>query len=1111
MNSFGLGLVLNFVDNASAGMNSASAVFNNMSAMADSLTSSVSASATEMASIAYSLSAVGSVISSVGQSIVGVFTGITEQVISTGGQMQGFRMQLNALYKDEAESKLQEIKDYAAKSVFEVESLMSAVTIMKAVGIEAMDEVTTSSGNYTQRLMDYASDIAGMIPNMHNVYGTGVNAAMGAMKEYIAEGNAMSLKRGAGLDITGILGEDKGKTIEERTRQIADLVEVLGIAGYTKNLEGTPTQLLAKLQDTLYNLKADISDMGVFDSYARLLSKLAFWVEDLTEDTELYNSVVSVLGDTISTILSPLESMLDWLIENSNAILMWIKEHPTLTKNILLTVAAIGAFLVVGGSALKMLSSIAFAMSGFKMLKSLPSMLALVGNAFKTLIAKAFPFVALAGLAYYAWKNNLFGIKDAFKELGTIMSLISDAWADNTLSEENYNLANSLGILPLIEALLMLKYYWDFFVDGFKTGFKSFFDSLAESLSWMQMFGIDVKGIASAIGELMRGLTDTGAEDKWEKIGEIAGNIAASFIALAVIVNVLKPIISVLSFIGKTGSFIFKIFKSVGGVLKTVFQPLLNVIRVLKGGQGVGFFTKLLEVIKAVASGGIGLKDAMTVVFGSVATVIMGVVSLITGIVTAVVGFVKQLTEGFSWFWEIIKWIGIALGVVGAILLGVAAWPAVIVGAIIGVLTLLIVLIKDNWNAICNFFSKMGSWIYDNVIKPIADFFVGLWNGIVNGVTTVVNAVKNFVVGIASWVYNKIISPIVNFFTTYIFPIIAKIVEIIAKVVEIVVVLVVNIIKQLGIVIGRAASWVYNNLIKPIADFFVGLWNGIVSGITSFIASAKTIIMTIVGWINTRIITPLANTFSALWEGIKAGISSFIEGAKEIFITIVSWISEYIITPISDFFATLWEGITIAFTTVVDGITSGIKAAFNGVLSFVVGLINGVIWAINGAIGLINAIPGVNITKIQELELPKLAEGGVVNKPTTAIIGEAGAEAIVPIENNTGWINNIASLLMSSLLSIAKGVGSSNVSSVNTSNNTPKIGTQFITSNNYNSIQSGSSPTGETLIDNSVTFSEGSIVIQLANASEAELEKVAEKLMKIIARKQQLKNMAVRA
>ena len=572
MNSFGLGLVLNFVDNASSGMNTATNNFMRMSATADSLTSSVSASATELASIAFSLGTVGDTFVSIGESITGVFSGITKQVIDTGMEMQGYRTQLSALYGsvEAGEAKIEEIKQYAMSSVFDIQSLIPAVTMMKAVGIEAMSEVTTSSGKATQKLLDYASDIAAMVPNMHNAYGTGVQAAMGAIKEYIAEGNAMSLKRGAGLDITGILGEDKGASIEERTQQVADLVEKLNIVGYTANLAGTPTQRLSNMQDALFNSLSKIADSGVFEVYCGLLEKLSNWVFSLVENEETFNTITGVLADTITTILSPLESMLDWVIKNSDAIIAWVQAHPKLTKNILVTVAAIGAFLVVGGSLLKLLSSIAFASTGFTMLKSLPSLLSRIGVAFKALVSRALPFVALAAIAYFAWKNNLFGIRDvtegAMKDLGVIFSLVSDAWNDNTLSEENFIKAKELGILPLIEALLQLKYYWSFFTEGFSKGFRSFFEGIAKSLSFLKLFGIDIMGLASKVGTFLKGLLGIGQEDNWEKIGEIAGKFAGLALSIFTVIKALTLLKSVSAGLGVVGKLspIARIFGKTG-------------------------------------------------------------------------------------------------------------------------------------------------------------------------------------------------------------------------------------------------------------------------------------------------------------------------------------------------------------------------------------------------------------------------------------------------------------------------------------------------------------------------------------------------------------------
>ena len=40
--------------------------------------------------------------------------------------------------------------------------------------------------------------------------------------------------------------------------------------------------------------------------------------------------------------------------------------------------------------------------------------------------------------------------------------------------------------------------------------------------------------------------------------------------------------------------------------------------------------------------------------------------------------------------------------------------------------------------------------------------------------------------------------------------------------------------------------------------------------------------------------------------------------------------------------------------------------------------------------------------------MPYLAKGGIVDKPTQAVIGEAGTEAVVPLENNTGGLNLLA-------------------------------------------------------------------------------------------------------
>lgn len=55
------------------------------------------------------------------------------------------------------------------------------------------------------------------------------------------------------------------------------------------------------------------------------------------------------------------------------------------------------------------------------------------------------------------------------------------------------------------------------------------------------------------------------------------------------------------------------------------------------------------------------------------------------------------------------------------------------------------------------------------------------------------------------------------------------------------------------------------------------------------------------------------------------------------------------------------------------------------------------------------------------ISIPKLARGGVVNQDTLAMIGEAGREAVMPLDRNTGWMDELAGRLAQQLGSTAQG------------------------------------------------------------------------------------------
>ena len=84
-------------------------------------------------------------------------------------------------------------------------------------------------------------------------------------------------------------------------------------------------------------------------------------------------------------------------------------------------------------------------------------------------------------------------------------------------------------------------------------------------------------------------------------------------------------------------------------------------------------------------------------------------------------------------------------------------------------------------------------------------------------------------------------------------------------------------------------------------------------------------------------------------------------------------------------------------------------------------MVNAAISGINTMIKTINKVPGVNISTVPKI--PKLAKGGIIDSPTIAMVGEAGREAVMPLENNTGWITDLASKVADRM---PRGGGSSN-------------------------------------------------------------------------------------
>lgn len=99
------------------------------------------------------------------------------------------------------------------------------------------------------------------------------------------------------------------------------------------------------------------------------------------------------------------------------------------------------------------------------------------------------------------------------------------------------------------------------------------------------------------------------------------------------------------------------------------------------------------------------------------------------------------------------------------------------------------------------------------------------------------------------------------------------------------------------------------------------------------------------------------------------------------------------------------------FRDIVDAVFGGIKwwinnvtiPAFQGLLAVFKGIFNGIATIWNNTIGKLSFkipswVPGIGGAGFDVPDIPMLANGGIVNSPTLAMIGEAGPEAVVPLD-----------------------------------------------------------------------------------------------------------------
>lgn len=599
--------------------------------------------------------------------------------------------------------------------------------------------------------------------------------------------------------------------------------------------------------------------------------------------------------------------------------------------------------------------------------------------------------------------------KSSIKDLYSLGKYIGDALASAMESidwKKIYQKADNFGkgLADFLNGLISPRLFYDLgaTIAGSLNTALHFLNSFGTTFDWAN-FGLSIANgingffenfdfalLAKTINAWVQGIytmlttaiKNVSWKDVLKGITDFLSNLDIKTVEIIVGTLLIKKIISLklgsvaLAFIGKSLS-------------KAIAQAIASKIGFeLVEGAGVG--TAIMQAFKTIFASlstnlgllieglfsGLSLGDAITAAFGTGAVDLLATIgsafSAIAGTILSIVNFVKMLKDGFSWVNELLMVIGVALATIGAILAGVAALPAVIVGAIVAAVATIIVVVKDNWNTVCELFSTVGEWFNGNVIEPAVSFFKDMWKTISGFFGSLWKDIVTVWQGASKWFSSTVIEPIVGFFKGF-----ATRAQQIFQGVWI-------IIQAIWIV---ASSWFNNNVITPISNLF----NFLKTLIQTTIQTAKDFVLStwqgVASWFNSTVIQPISNFFNML----KAGITSALSVAKNFVIStwqgVAGWFNGNVISPITNCFNIMKNGITSAFNYVWSSIKGGVTGAMNYVISkiengvnFVVSGINSLLRGFNKVVSMAAKVAGANwngVSLVPKVHIPRLASGGI--------------------------------------------------------------------------------------------------------------------------------------
>lgn len=429
---------------------------------------------------------------------------------------------------------------------------------------------------------------------------------------------------------------------------------------------------------------------------------------------------------------------------------------------------------------------------------------------------------------------------------------------------------------------------------------------------------------------------------------------------------------------------------AVGGAIEKaigwVIDAFDTLVSALDGIDFDGIFTPLANVLTTLTDALSPLVSVITVVFGNM---LNQIVPIINEMIAVLMPFIQQLVDELG--------------------------------------TYLMPILGEIFTQVGNLVTALMP-IFQELLPPLAELIGVVAVGLMPALELIGQLIANIM---------KVLNPIIQVIVATLVPILQALITLITEIINVIMTVLNVVIEVIGGIIDVVSTFIGN-----ILQFFADCWSGIMnvfSGVIDFFHNifngawnaVKGVWEVVRGWF-ANLWDGVKNVFDGAWNALKTGAQNAWNAIKNIFSTVASFFGTI--------FTNAWNSVKAVFSTggkIFMGIVDGIANAFKQIVNAIIGGINRVVAVPFNAInGMLNRIRGIDIAGIKPFEwigtisvpqIPKLARGGIVDEATIAMVGESGREAVIPLEDNTEWIEELAEQLGGSNQQIVVMIGEDTV------------------------------------------------------------------------------------